>query len=577
MSNRWSRLELSYVSTQSADQGERTVDLSVGLQARIADPVWILARQRQMGEFQGEDAASPIQVQVEGESIPLTGWRPQAGGQARPNASALPNDLSVPLETRVEQSPVMDGPARVGLAAEMGSHLARLLRDADLASTLSNIIQRYPIAPPTEPMPVSRRARLSLLARKFPDGIALLRALRSEGVDLANSLASSAAESTAVRETLSRWLAWANNWIREPEGTDSWIPERLEYAVGLTAETKNTQIELTALEYPGGRLDWWAFDMTRHQIPTRSDLARFSTTVLPTPLEYAGMPAQRWWEMEAGHVHFGDIDAEPDDLARVLVAQFATVGADDWYIIPIRLPFNSMSRVRSLQVTDTFGRTTSVPSAVQIDERLPKSTRPWRFLELSGQPGPGSPWLLLLAATASLLEGRSIERTQLRRDEGANVAWAVERLIEGPDGRPIDRDAEWRTQRPLPPTPPEDSATWQYRLESTVPPHWVPLVPVRPTISPSGALRRGRMAAWSTMPPSFAPGVRGTVLAGPAPRTIDDQEVPVEGVEVVRRWQLARSADGGVHLWLGREKGAGYGRINSGLVYDQVEQSEQDS
>lgn len=35
-----------------------------GIQARTADPLWMLARQWQMGEFQAEDAGSPIEVEL---------------------------------------------------------------------------------------------------------------------------------------------------------------------------------------------------------------------------------------------------------------------------------------------------------------------------------------------------------------------------------------------------------------------------------------------------------------------------------------------------------------------------------
>ena len=35
------------------------------LEARIADPLWMLARQWQVGEFRGEDAASPVYVRLQ--------------------------------------------------------------------------------------------------------------------------------------------------------------------------------------------------------------------------------------------------------------------------------------------------------------------------------------------------------------------------------------------------------------------------------------------------------------------------------------------------------------------------------
>ena len=51
----WFRLEGS----------SRDPELTEGLTACLADPLWTLARQLQVGEFHGEDAASPILVGAE--------------------------------------------------------------------------------------------------------------------------------------------------------------------------------------------------------------------------------------------------------------------------------------------------------------------------------------------------------------------------------------------------------------------------------------------------------------------------------------------------------------------------------
>src|SRR5262249_59695604 len=47
------------------------------------------------------------------------------------------------------------------------------------------------------------------------------------------------------------------------------------------------------------------------------------TCALPisTPLRYAGMPSDRYWEFEDGQVNFGKIEAQPHDLARLCLAE----------------------------------------------------------------------------------------------------------------------------------------------------------------------------------------------------------------------------------------------------------------
>ena len=87
----WSRLEPLAL----------TSDLTPGLQALLGDPLWLIGRQWQFGELQGEDAGTPISVIVEIEQAPLSRLRRGPSGE--------PIDLvdeSVPLEARIEAEPV---------------------------------------------------------------------------------------------------------------------------------------------------------------------------------------------------------------------------------------------------------------------------------------------------------------------------------------------------------------------------------------------------------------------------------------------------------------------------------------
>ena len=62
----WTRLEPD-TQTNVLD-----VDLAEGVTARLADPLWMLGRQWQMGELTGEDAASPVVAHLEASSYALT-------------------------------------------------------------------------------------------------------------------------------------------------------------------------------------------------------------------------------------------------------------------------------------------------------------------------------------------------------------------------------------------------------------------------------------------------------------------------------------------------------------------------
>ena len=49
----------------------RNPNMSKGLQACIHDPLWLLARQWQFGEFQAEDAGTPVCARIRGETSKL--------------------------------------------------------------------------------------------------------------------------------------------------------------------------------------------------------------------------------------------------------------------------------------------------------------------------------------------------------------------------------------------------------------------------------------------------------------------------------------------------------------------------
>src|SRR6476619_2522366 len=53
----------------------RSNEVASGLTARIHDPAWALTRQWQLGEFAGQDAGSPVLVEVAGGSTLVSHWR----------------------------------------------------------------------------------------------------------------------------------------------------------------------------------------------------------------------------------------------------------------------------------------------------------------------------------------------------------------------------------------------------------------------------------------------------------------------------------------------------------------------
>ncbi len=114
-------------------------------------------------------------------------------------------------------------------------------------------------------------------------------------------------------------------------------------------------------------------------------LVRKPLTSLPVPLELAGIPAARWWEFEDGDVSLGDLATGPEDLARSVIAAYAMVAGEDWYLLPCTLPIGTLAQVVRLEVREDFGSTTTIESTA-VNNKV--TARPWRWFELTGDPGP---------------------------------------------------------------------------------------------------------------------------------------------------------------------------------------------
>lgn len=546
----WRRLESSTVDPS----------LTEGLEARTADPLWLMARQFQAGEFRGEDAADPLLVRVVADSLPLA--RVRLGDGPLLDAASV----GAPLEAVVEAEPIRAGRAGSRVSAELGQALLDALRrTAAGRRATAELRRRYPVAAPAgDGLDPAGHRRLELLARRSVDGVALAAAMRADPGLPARIVAAAGltgAPATAVAASIDAWARRCATVFVEPPAGPAWDQRRLEYRFDVATQDATT--ELTAHEYAGGDLRWYHLDLGTDK-PGATTVHK-DITVLPVPLRYAGMPASRFWEFEENQVFLGGIEAGPADLARVAVAGYATSFGDDWYLVPLRLPVGTITRVTRVQVIDDFGASTTVRSAAEVDG----PGRSFRFFELSGDTGPERGTAPLLATLPSLdvsAAPRPLEEVRFVRDEMANLAWAVERRIESVTGRPVDLAARTPQAEDVSAPPPDER--WQFVLFRGAPDNWVPLVPVR--LGPGGAimLQRGR----TPRPGGTATGGARGVLLEPGRRfLLHEEEIPREGLRVVRRFQSARTADGRLFTWVGRTKGPGRGEGASGLTFDRLQ------
>lgn len=69
-------------------------DLSRGFTAEVADPLWLLGRQWQLGEHRGEDASSPVRVTYRARLTPVD----PIGGQPHLDPTTMPAEAIVESE-----------------------------------------------------------------------------------------------------------------------------------------------------------------------------------------------------------------------------------------------------------------------------------------------------------------------------------------------------------------------------------------------------------------------------------------------------------------------------------------------
>jgi hypothetical protein len=578
----------SITSWMRLEPRSRNAAMNTSLQARIYDPLWLLARQWQLGEFQGEDNGSPVMARWRAEAAHLTRYH---AGAIAPNTqiNAPAYDSRLPLETLVERETIRPAAnptaqvERLRLAVEAGQQFLRMLEQQPLSGNYRNaFIRQYPLSALTEEQRLTLDTDslnfCDLLAGRVPDGRLLYAAFHSTsggGMVIDPALQIASADLAEVEKAARLWLQWVETLFSEPETVNpSWLPERMEYAFSVATRLSTGECVLTAQEYFEGHLDWYAFDVnaevTLGAAPD-NPLRETTRTIIPAPVSFRGMPAARFWEFEDAQVDFGSVDAGPTELVRMLLVEFALTYGNDWFVIPIELDIGSLYRTRSLVITDTFGVRTLVKPASELG--TPHST--WRMFQQAHLRGSGitQPAANLFFLPPSLLksvESQPIEEVLFLRDEMANVAWAIERLIESPTDRPLNRfEAYLEQKRRLEQgslSPSTIPGTLRYRLTTEVPDYWVPLLPVRT----EKGLRLQRGAVLKTDGSRAKVPALGRILESGHELSLFEEEVPREGVHVTRSYQFARWVDGSPHLWVGRRKGVGRGEGSSGLQFDSL-------
>jgi len=570
----------------------RTTEFDRALQADIHDPLWMLSRQWQLGEFRGEDGGSPVTAMFHVQTTRPTRYQAQ---------DSPPEDLpdGQPLETLVEGRavPFTIGPSMISLDLRlaMGRRWMKLM-SAMPPALRTRIMARWPV---TEPDPASDatvplaadaevRATLQALAGRTVDGYELYQHLKAGGHPYDGVDGVTAQQEAQLDALAPRFIGWFDDLIAQPSGPEAFDPTRLEHRFSLAAPGTSGETVLSAPAFPGGRLDWHAFSYdtsgttlgVASGTPASGAAAGVTRTVVPGEVRYRGMPSPRWWAFEDGQTDFGAVTPDTTDLVKTLFIEFALVYSNNWFLLPFDLDAGSLAQVDGVAFTDVFGQRTWIePTGTGADDDWQR----WSMynLDVSGTgPAAARLGLFLPSSAAGAAQGPPVEDILMVRDEAANMVWGIEQTVWLATGSPqpgseaARETLAYREQLQPPAAEPAPAAPITYQVSSTVPENWIPFIPVHVTgDNREIQLQRGAM-----------PRILGGAVAKVQPRTtllrpgldaaqpyfVHEEEVPRVGARVTVAFNRTRRHDGRVLVWLGAWRATGRGEASSGLDWDRI-------
>ena len=494
--------------TRPAGDNER------GFAAELADPAWMLGRQWQVGEHQGENASSPLLAHLTVQHVPI---EPLA---SRP--AAFPQQ--VPAEAIVETA--HDDWWTVGRRARLGLAAA----DAGLPAALG----------------AEEEFRFDGLTGPYE----ALNGVAFDGL----KLYARAPDNEVFTE------------VPAP-AEDLWHTDTLAYTAafpcgGATLMVGGIGGGATGrwAGHDGGDLDWWSIDA--YQPLVRPDGEKPETVdCWPDRFRWPGAPAARWWEIEDHNVDLGGLPPDRAHLASTLLLDLVFGHADDWFLVPVGSAVGYVLDLLDVRITDSF------------DEVWPSPDQPWASTEdwtMFQVTGLGVRQLPIWPIAAAPLVGDAVEEVTVGVDEDANLVWGVEERLAG---RATDRVRPEATPPRViddgaPPAPPPP---YRYQPTTSVPDHWHPYT--RETGDGAVWFVQGRLVAVAAdgIPTRRDPPSAQFLQSQSAGlHRLAPWRLPPTGVHLESRPVLARTTSGAPVLWVQRRRRPVLSVPSSGLRFDAV-------
>jgi len=470
--------------------------LQQGFEANVHDPLWFLARQWQMGEHQGENASTPVRVEYTLIQTPI------------PPSTAVPlrDPSTVPGEVIVEAEP--DDFWTMGRRIRVGQRLKELVPDDE---SRASYLFRSPSAP----------------YEKFHGAV--------DGLQL-----------------------WRNR-DRLPVGTDfgpeapgksgefGWNSKDLHYQRDFPSADAGLQVK----RHHGGPVDWFSADASNQ---LQAGVTSEKRIVVPTPLEYPGAPANRFWQIEDANVDIGGYAPDRAHFATMLLVDLIYSHGDDWFLMPVTARAGGVVQLQEVKVYDSFNiEYSSENPQYEMGLSPPKD---WSLFKTTGLE---SGQLLLWNVVEAPIQSTPLERVQFGVDEASNLVWAIERII---DGRDVNSVPPLQTAMAGQPTTMTKGAgdmtkvrSWRYLPSDPPLRFWHPYLREDNSLD----LTLHGLADLTKTPPQAMEYPQAEVLRvheqdGEKLHAMSAGCIPSNGISIERRWLLSRDIEGNPLLWVQRQR-----------------------
>ncbi|KYH45147.1 hypothetical protein [Branchiibius sp. NY16-3462-2] len=316
----------------------------------------------------------------------------------------------------------------------------------------------------------------------------------------------------------------------------TWDPRQLRYDRKDVFRSDATSFDVR--RHNGDHVDWYTVDANSAEPPHPGPPE--PVVRLPVRLDFANKPPQGIWEIEDADA---DLSAIPPDSAHpstAIAVDLLNGSHDEWFVFQVPGLAGSVLSVEGAEVLDSMGDTYDDGDV---------GLQPPQDWTLFLTEGLAAHQLLLWNIAEFPLMSEPIERVQFGVDEAANLVWAVERRIGSRDATEVNP-----VPAPEPPEPGGDltgAQSYLYVPGEGAAAHWIPYSLDEDKAAPDHAFVQRRLLDLSTPPtPMPMPRPMAQVLLPDEVHRVLSSAIPQDGIELERRYLLARDIHGQPQLWI---------------------------